>query len=206
MGDILVIECYVKKQGKRMKKSMLSLIAALLFVFQVGGTLAAEDGYKRSVENLDLPNLVLVDQDGRKVPIKSLLEADEPVVVDFIYATCTTICPILSAGFANLQKRLGGGGNEMRLVSISIDPENDTPGVMKEYLERYDAQPGWTFLSGTRQDINLVMEAFDAYFPTKMSHLPLYFIRSGEKGKWVRIEGLVSGRDLLNEIEKERVL
>ena len=155
--------------------------------------------YKRTVEEYTMPDVTLVNQDGKKVRFKSFMESDQPIVVDFIYGTCTTICPVLSAGYANLQKKLASGGQKLRLVSITIDPENDTPKVMKEYLKRYRAQPGWDFLTGTRADIDLVMRAFNAYIPDKMSHYPLNLIRSPKDGSWVRLFGIMSSREFMDE-------
>ena len=59
---------------------------------------------KRTIETYTMPDVTLVNQDGAKVKLKTLLESDEPVIVDFIFGTCTTICPVLSAGYANLQR------------------------------------------------------------------------------------------------------
>ncbi len=180
----------------------LPLLLATAFAFPAGRSEAAPHKYHRSVESYKAPDVVLVNQDGKKVSLKTLLETDKPVVVDFIYATCTTICPVLSAGFASLQRRLGPDCGKVQLVSITIDPENDTPQVMKQYLERYRAKPGWQFLTGSRDDIDDVMEAFNAYFPNKMTHLPLNFIRSSVDGKWIRLFGFMSSRDFLAECRK----
>lgn len=178
-----------------------------LLLLIVVGSVAAEAApekvrYQRSVEKYVVPDVVLVNQNGDKVRLRALLDDQRPVVVDFIYGTCTTICPILSAGYANLQKRLGEQSSQVRLVSVTIDPENDDPAVLREYLARYKAKPGWDFLTGSRQDINRVMEAFDAFFRDKMDHKPLTFIRLPKDGRWVRLYGLVSGKDFLNEFEK----
>lgn len=162
----------------------------------------AETPYRRSVEQYSMPDVTLINQDGKKVRFKSLLESDKPVVVDFIYGTCTTICPVLSAGYANLQNRLGAESASVRLISISIDPENDTPKVMKEYLKRYRAKPGWEFLSGSRKDIDRVMIAFNSYFRNKMDHKPLTFIRVPSTGSWVRLYGLISSSEFLEEFRK----
>jgi protein SCO1/2 len=181
----------------------LFLLAGLLLICAPGPSLAdGAESYQSTLVNLNIPDVVLVNQEGEKVRLKPYLESSKAVVVDFVYATCTTICPILSAGFTNLQRQLGEDNSRVRLVSITIDPEHDTPPIMKEYLERYRAKPGWDFLTGTRADINRVMKGFDAYFPEKMSHRPLYFIRAGTQGKWVRIEGLVDGQSLLKEIDE----
>lgn len=155
--------------------------------------------YKRTVEKYAMPDVTLVNQDGTKVRLKTLVESDQPVVVDFIYATCTTICPVLSAGYANLQNNLAARGQKPRLISITIDPENDTPKVMKTYLKRYDAKPGWDFLTGSRTDIDQVMRAFNAYIPDKMSHYPLNLIRSPKDGSWVRLFGIASSKEFMEE-------
>ncbi|MEW6521542.1 MAG: SCO family protein [Thermodesulfobacteriota bacterium] len=180
----------------------IRIFTILLVIFCLTGAEAGAVKYKRSVESVTIPDVVLVNQQGDKVRLKSLLETNQPILVDFIYATCTTICPILSAGFANLQRELGPEAAKVRLVSFTIDPENDTPGIMQEYLDRYQAQPGWDFLTGSRQDIDRVMKAFNAYFRSKMDHQPLSFIRSQEDGKWIRLYGLMSSSDLMKEFQQ----
>jgi protein SCO1/2 len=164
--------------------------------------LAEEKGYTRSVEKYAVPDVVLVNQNGAKVRLKDLLQTDKPVVLDFIFGTCTTICPILSAGYVNLQHKLGPDSQAVRLVSISIDPEHDTPKVLKEYLKRYRAKQGWDFLTGSREDIDKVMTAFGAYIQNKMSHYPLTLIRSPQDGTWIRLFGLMSTAEFMNEVQK----
>ncbi|HKI52378.1 MAG TPA: SCO family protein [Geothermobacteraceae bacterium] len=175
------------------------LLASILAPPQMA---TAAEHFQRSVERYSVPDVELVNQDGEKVQLKSFLETDQPVIVDFIYGTCTTICPVLSAGFVNLQRKLAKEGRTVRLVSITIDPENDTPHVMKEYLKRYRAKPGWDFLTGSRADIDTVMTAFDAYIPDKMSHFPLNMIRQPKTGRWIRLFGMMSSRDFLAEYKK----
>lgn len=186
------------------------VLLCLAFMLVVAGFLsakpveAADVPFRRTTESLTMPDVVLVNQNGEKVNFRKLMESEKVVVVDFVYATCTTVCPILSAGFANLQRKLGDGSNKVWLVSITIDPENDTPAIMKEYLSRYQGRPGWDFLTGSRSDINKVMSSFGAFFPNKMAHQPFNFIRTDEKGKWVKLDGMIGGMDLLNEIAKVR--
>ena len=161
---------------------------------------------KRTLETYTVPDVNLVNQDGTKVKLKTLLDSGQPVILDFIFGTCTTICPVLSAGYANLQMRLPNQAAKVRLVSISIDPENDTPKVMRDYLKRYRAKPGWDFFTGKREDIDKVMNAFNAYIPNKMSHYPLTFIRDPKTGKWIRIFGLMSSSEFLEECKKVGIL
>jgi protein SCO1/2 len=161
--------------------------------------MAFADSYTRQEADYVMPDVTLVNQDGKKIKLKEYLDSDKPVIVDFVYATCTTICPVLSAGFSNFQKKSGIPTESVRLVSFTIDPENDTPEIMKGYLKRYGAKPGWDFLTGTRVDIDKVMNAFDAYVPDKMSHLPVSFFKGPKSQKWVRIYGLLGTAEMLKE-------
>lgn len=183
----------------KIRLDIFCLSLLLVCGFAVTPAAAADNRYQRSVERYTVPDVELINQDGDKVNLKALLETEQPVIVDFIYGTCTTICPVLSAGFANLQKKLAREGRSVQLISITIDPEHDTPYIMKEYLEKYRAQPGWDFLTGTRADIDTVMTAFDAYIPDKMSHYPLNMLRNPKDGSWIRMFGIMSGKEFMAE-------
>lgn len=185
-----------------MKKTVSFLVIIVVLAgFTATHAAAAEKRYKRTEETYVVPDVVLINQDREEVRLVDLMNTDKPVLLDFIYGTCTTICPILSAGYSNLQRKFSPDTDRIQLVSVSIDPEHDTPEVMTEYLERYQAQPGWDFLTGSRQDIDTVMHAFDAYVQDKMSHYPLTLIRSPDGSKWIRIYGLVGTRELRDEVD-----
>jgi protein SCO1/2 len=180
--------------------TVLCIFFVLCFsVVQAG---ADDKRYQRTTETYTVPDVTLVNQNGAKVKLRKLLQSDKLVAVDFIFGTCTTICPVLSAGFATLQDKLGTDTQKVQLVSISIDPENDTPKVMKDYLKRFWARPGWDFLTGTRADIDKVMYAFSAYIPNKMDHYPLTLIRGPGDSSWIRIRGLMSGAEFMSECRK----
>ena len=164
--------------------------------------------YTKAVERYDVPDVTLIDQDGKKVRLKKLMmTSDKPLLVDFIYTTCTTICPVLSANFVNFQRTLGAESGKTRLISLSIDPEHDTPKVMKAYLNRYQAKPGWDFLTGSKQDMNRVIRAFNAlgvYSENKMEHYPLILMKAPARDQWTRIYGLIGTTELIKEYEEVR--
>jgi len=180
------------------------LIVSLLIAVAVGGQGWAADNprFTRDEVKVDPPDVTLIDQDGDRVKFRELLLSDKPVFVDFIYATCTTICPVLSAGYTSIQRKLGADLDRVTLVSITIDPENDGPEELTTYLERYRAKPGWEFLTGTRADIDAVMRAFDAWIPDKMSHRPLLYIRTPADGSWVKLYGFAGSADLMAELAR----
>jgi protein SCO1 len=193
-----------EKLGRYSSRCFRRLFAvAVLLLVATPQSNAANQAYKRTVERYAMPDVTLINQDGQKVKFKSVMESDKLVVVDFIFGTCTTICPVLSAGYLNLQKKLGAESGKVHLVSISIDPENDSPKVMKEYLKRYRAKPGWDFLTGSRRDIDAVMRAFNAYVPDKMSHYALTLLRPPQQdGRWIRILGIMSSAEFADEAQK----
>ena len=82
---------------------------------------------KRSLASYSLPDVTMVDQNGKRISLREILSPDEPVMLNFIFTTCTTICPVMTATFAQVQKGLGSDAQRIRMVSISIDPEQDTP-------------------------------------------------------------------------------
>lgn len=187
---------------RRLTLTLLFLLVLPVLLIAAHPAYAESLKYKRTIENYNIPDVTLVTQNNKRINLKNLVNSDKPVVVDFIYGTCTTICPVLSAGYSSLQRKLDKNSTNVQLISISIDPENDTPKVMKEYLKRYQAKPGWDFLTGNREDINKVMYAFNAYIPNKMYHYPLTIIRNPKDGKWVRIFGLTSTTEFMNEYKK----
>lgn len=177
------------------------LVQTLLFCLS-SYTYAEPATYKRTLEKYTIPDVTLINQDGKRVPFKSIMESNKPVILDFIFGTCTTICPVLSAGYVGLQQKMGENSTAVHLISISIDPENDSPKVMKEYLKRYRAKPGWDFLTGSRKDIDAVMRAFNAYIPNKMSHYALTLIHPPKADKWIRIYGIMSSSEFFSETKK----
>ena len=197
------------RQASNQLRLVPAIILALIVLALPGPYSAAADmdrnaGFTRIVEDYNIPDVTLINQDGQKVRLRSFLLTDQPVLVDFVYTTCTTICPVLSANFANFQSTLDWEDGKVRLVSISIDPEFDTPKEMKLYLKRYRAKPGWDFLTGSREDIDRVLGVFKVYTRNKMNHAPVTLLKSPSDTRWVRLYGLVSTSKLLVEYEKVR--
>ena len=181
-----------------------STVWTIAFLFLLVVSAGAKEGklYKRTMEEYVVPDVTLLDQEGQEVHLKSYLDSEKVIVLDFIYGTCTTICPVLSVSFAHLQKKLGEARDTVRLVSISIDPDNDTPELMKEHLQKYGAQPGWDAFTGKRDNIVEVLTAFDAYVTNKMNHYPLTILRAPGETQWVRLYGLLSASDLRKEYQQ----
>lgn len=104
-----------------------------------------------------LPNVELQTQDGKTVHFYDDLVKDKIVTLNFFYAKCEGICPTVTANLARVQNILGEHvGQDVFMNSISLKPEHDTPAVLKEYAQMFKAKPGWTFLTGKPDDIELL--------------------------------------------------
>lgn len=158
--------------------------------------------YRRSVDDYALPALELLDMNGNKISLDEVLNIDQPMMVNFIYTSCTTICPILSATFSSAQQQMGTAAEPVKWVSISIDPEYDTPERLREYAQRFQAGANWQFITGGVEQIVALQKAFGVYFGSKANHKPVTLMRAGRNHQWVRLEGLTSGAELVAEYHR----
>lgn len=144
-----------------------------------------------------LDGIDLIDQNGKPVTLAEAIGTDGPVMVNFIFTTCTTICPVMSAGFSQLQSSLGSKQDQVRLVSISIDPEADTPATLRAYAQKYHAGKAWVFLTGTPEASEAAQSAFGANRGDKTNHAPTTYVRRSPDRAWEQLDGLSSGETLL---------
>jgi protein SCO1/2 len=154
----------------------------------------------RRVVAYTVPDVELVRDDGKRVHLRDELSDHRPVVLSFIFTSCTTICPILSANLAQLQRKLGAGRDAVHLVSISIDPEFDTPERLRAYARRMGAGPGWRHYGGTLGASQAAQRAFDVYRGDKMNHEPVTLVRPSPGDRWVRLEGFATADQLAAEL------
>jgi protein SCO1/2 len=154
---------------------------------------------KRSMASYQLPDVNLTRSDGRNVSLRGELDDGRPVFLNFIFTSCEGICPLMSQTFAYLQTKLGAERIRVHMVSISIDPEEDTPPRLAEYAERFHAGSQWQHYTGTVDSSRAVQRAFGVYGGDKMNHDPVTFLRAGPASPWIRIDGFTTADDLLRE-------
>ena len=141
-----------------------------------------------------VPDIQLQDSNGRTVHLRELLDAERPVALNFIFTSCTTICPVMTATMLQTQHHLADASMRPEFISITIDPEFDDAGTLRDYAARYGAK--WTFLTGSRADVTLVLKAFDAYRGAKANHIAVTLLRAPNQTEWTRVEGLASADQL----------
>lgn len=161
----------------------------------------AKTGYQRSEHSYPVSDRRLVGMSGEETSLLKALDTDGPVMLNFIFTTCPTICPVMSGVFSQVQKQHGPASREVRMISISIDPEYDTPDRLRDYARRFDAEPQWQFLTGDQADIVAVQKAFDVYRGTKMSHEPTTLLRRSKNDPWIRLDGIASAGEIVAEYQ-----
>ena len=191
----------------RLQPHILALLTCLA-ALRLGSTLAAEPAtspdapaarLRVSTVPYRVPELKLVRQDGLAISLPEEMNDGRPVVMNFIFTSCEAICPMMTQTFAEFQRELGSESTRLHLISISIDPEQDTPARLREYAKRFNAGPGWNFYTGTSAASIAAQKAFNAYFGDKMSHTALTLMRAAPGASWRRLDGFATPDDLVRQ-------
>jgi protein SCO1 len=147
-----------------------------------------------------VPDVKVVTQDGQTVDFYSDLIKGKVVAVNFVFTSCTTVCPPLGAIFGKLQEQ----DPDAHLVSVSIDPDVDTPARLKAWSRKFGARPGWTLVTGKKDDITRILKAMNAYSPDYVNHQPVTIVGNDATGTWKRSYGFTTAAKLavmLRELE-----
>jgi len=163
------------------------------------GQLQELPGVSRTRVVYETPEVRLVRADGERVSLARELDDGRPVLLNFIFTTCSSVCPLASQTFAQFRDRLGTQVSGVHLMSISIDPEQDTPARLREYARKYHAGPEWQYYTGSLDASLAVQRAFDVYRGDKMSHTAVTLMRAAPGKPWLRIEGFVTPDDLVRD-------
>jgi protein SCO1 len=191
------------KEGDNMWRKWWAFFAWPSVLWLTATVLAASDAARWGADYF--PNVTLTTQDGRPVRFYDDLLKGKIVAIDLIYTTCQYACPLETARLAQVQQVLGDRvGRDVFFYSITIDPEHDTPAVLKAYAEKYHAGPGWLFLTGTATDIELISRKLGLYSEpnpsNKDGHTPSLLVGNEATGQWMRNSALDNPRFLARTI------
>jgi len=153
----------------------------------------------KSLARYEVPDVVLKDMNDKPISMREFLGKREPLILNFIYTSCTSVCPAMTGVFSQIQTKLG---QAVRLVSISIDPEYDTPKRLKSYARSFDVGTNWTMLTGNLNDSVAIQRAFSVYRGDKMDHVAATFMRVDPDQPWTRLDGLSSANELVEEYRR----
>lgn len=157
----------------------------------------ADSALSRSVHDYVAPPVSLVKTDGNPLSFADLVDGSRPVVLEFFYTSCTTICGMQASTLALARKGLG---RNAITISITIDPEYDTAPRLRQYGSNFNAGSNWFLLTGRKGDIQRILTAFDArpFADNKMLHRPIVFIRPAKGRQWVRLDGLATASQIVS--------
>jgi protein SCO1/2 len=144
----------------------------------------------------------LINQDGQKMRFYSDVLKDKVVIVNTFFTTCTSVCPPMNRNLERVQEALGDRlGKDAFLVSISVDPETDTPPRLKEYSRRFHARPGWVFLTGKKENVDWALYKLGQYVEKKDDHSTIIIIGNEPKGLWKKAFGLAKADELMKIVD-----
>jgi protein SCO1/2 len=144
----------------------------------------------------------LTDQDGRKVRFYSDVLKGKTVIVNAFFTTCTSVCPPMNRNMEKIQAALGDRvGRDVLLVSISVDPETDTPARLKEYARKFHAGAGWLFLTGKKENVDWALYKVGQFVEDKQDHTTVIIIGNEATGLWKKAFGMAKPAELIQIVE-----
>jgi protein SCO1 len=144
----------------------------------------------------------LINQDGEKLRFYSDVLKNKVVVINAFFTTCTSVCPPMNRNLEKIQNALGDRlGRDVFLVSISVDPVNDTPTRLKEYSQRFHARSGWIFLTGKKENVDWALYKLGQYVEEKNDHTSVLIVGNESKGLWKKAFGLAKAEELIKIVD-----
>ncbi len=186
------------------------MASALLTALGVAGPAQAIDphaghqmagGQMRSEHVYRLPSLKVTRADGKRLDLAAAIDDGRPVLLNFIYTSCNAICPVTSQVFLEVRERLGAERDKVNMISISIDPDQDTPAKLTEYANRFGSAGAWNYFTSSSADAIEIQRAFETWRGDKMNHQPTTFLRVAPGKPWVRLDGFYGPTAIVNEYQ-----
>jgi protein SCO1/2 len=189
-------------------KTILLLISCAFPSFawqseQAGQPLRANERNEAGISKSEIPDIAVFDQDGKRTLFYSQLLKGKVVAINFVYTTCSAFCTMQGANFSELQAVLGDKlGKSVNLITITTDPETDTPERLKTWSRAFKAKPGWTMITGEKKSIDEILKALTGDIGRKGMHSPIVLIGNVDKGVWIREYGLAEPERLAEMIQR----
>jgi protein SCO1 len=177
----------------------MNIRALVAFIFIFAGSLYAQD--QPAPVALPVPDIEVVNQDGRHVRFNSQVIEGRVAIVTGFFTTCSSMCPITQEKLSQVAKLLGPRlGKDVVIVSVSVDPQNDTAARMKDWGEKFHIGPGWTLVSGNPAEVDTLLKSLGLSVPLPQRHQSALMVGSAATG-WVRISSWSSPEKLVKLAE-----
>jgi cytochrome oxidase Cu insertion factor (SCO1/SenC/PrrC family) len=151
-----------------------------------------------------IPDVKVFNEEGKQVRFYSDLVKNKVVLLNFFYTSCTFICEMQGENLRQLRDKLGARlGREVFLISVSMDPERDTPQKLKYWARAFGVKPGWTLVSSNNVAMSRMLKILTGENPgSKEMHSSAVFIGNDKTGVWLSTDGLSEPEMLLSLIDK----
>jgi protein SCO1/2 len=146
-----------------------------------------EPNESKQIEGLRIPDVRLTDQGGHQARFLSDVLRQRAAVVSFIYTSCETTCPLVGATVAAIADHFQKDGLDFAMVSISVDPDYDTPARLLAWRERFGDIPQWTLLTGPKREVEQLLRALGTYSANLEDHSDILLIGPDADGRWTRL-------------------
>lgn len=148
-----------------------------------------------------IPDVTVRDQTGRTLQFHRDLIKGRTVVINFVFTSCTSICTPLAATFRAVQEEMTKRGmKNVHLISVSVDPLTDTPDALRRFGEKFGAEPGWTFVTGSRKSIDQILRTFGVAAGDPNDHSPIVWVGDDAQQRWTRTLGLSAPEAILERV------
>ena len=187
------IKIFSHKKAQNAQKALFLFLCLFVAVLTAQAQKPAEK-YFTDVE--------LINQDGKKVHFYSDVLKGKTVIVNAFFTSCTSVCPPMNRNMEKIQEALGDRvGRDVFLVSMTVDPETDTPARMKEYAKKFHAGPGWLFLTGKKENLDWALYKLGQYVENKDDHQTVLIIGNEPTGLWKKAFGMANVAELVQVVE-----
>jgi protein SCO1 len=182
-----------------MKNLFIALILSTSFIF-----LPAQDHGWPVAAQVSVPDVQVVTQTGEHLRFSSELLKGRVAIITGFFTNCTSMCPITQESLAHVAKLLGPRlGKDVIIVSLSTDPENDTPARMKAWAEKFHIASGWMLATGNKADVQSLLKSLGLYVDIPQRHQSLLMIGSESSG-WVRVSSWTPAEKLVKLVKDQR--
>jgi protein SCO1 len=145
---------------------------------------------------------VLINQDGKPMRFYTDLLKDKVVIINTFFTTCTSVCPPMSKTLEKIQDWLGDRlEKDARIISISVDSATDTPPRLKEFGKKFNAKPGWYFLTGKKENADFALRKIGQFVESKDDHSTIIIVGNLRTGLWKKAMGLAKPEDLIKVVD-----
>ncbi len=163
----------------------------------------ADTAHNSSVAARYFPNHVLITQDNKPVHFYDDMLKGKVALINFIFTTCQGVCSPMTANLARVQNYLGEQmGNQVVIISISVDPLTDTPERLKTYAEKFKVKPGWYFLTGKKENLDWVLYKLGGYVEDKATHTSVLIVGNEATGEWMKLHSMANPSEIASAVTR----